>query len=52
VEAIQSASGEMAGASEGVAREASEMAERAERMQRLLARFILSKGEKSLAPID
>ena len=52
VEAIQSASGEMAGASEGVAREASEMAERAERMQRLLARFILSKDEKGLAPID
>jgi len=52
VDAIRSASGEMAGASEGVAREASEMAERAERMQQLLARFILSRDEQGLAPID
>jgi methyl-accepting chemotaxis protein len=43
VDAIRSASGETAAASEGVAREASAMADRAEHMRNLLSRFILSK---------
>jgi len=46
VDAIRSASAETAAASEGVAREASAMADRAEYMRNLLSRFILSKKEE------
>jgi methyl-accepting chemotaxis protein len=47
VDAIRGASAETAAASEGVAREASAMADRAEYMRNLLSRFILEKGNPS-----